>query len=101
MNTKRNLFRRLMKSDSSVCANEIAGQARNDDKKNARNLSGPDRRFTVWEMAVGGSPGGWRKVSAPEPRKARKPGMLSDIPADGCQAELPIPPTHSPCNVNH
>ena len=79
--------------DSSICTDEIAGQT--------RNLSWPDRRFTVWEMAVGGSPGGWRKVSASEPRKARKPGTLSDIPADGCQAELPILPTHSPCNVNH
>ena len=39
----------------------------------------------------GGSPDGWRKVSASEPRKVRKPGTLSDIPADGCQAELPIP----------
>ena len=37
-----------------------------------------------------GSPDGWRKVSATEPRKARRPGTLSDIPADEGQAELPI-----------
>ena len=37
-----------------------------------------------------GSPDGWRKVSASEPHKARRPGTLSDIPTDGGQAELPV-----------